>query len=452
MTSLLRDVRETVRLATPLVVVQVAVVAMSLVDTALVGRYDGGELGAVALGGTISFTVMCLGMGFSLVLDPLVSQCLGAGEPQRAWAWFRIGVRAAALAGVPVALLSILVGASLCSFGVAPDLRDATLRYLWGRAPALVFFLVYLAGKSYLQCFDKVRPLIVAALVANVFNFVADVVLIYGDAVLVGYGLPAVGLPPMGGLGAAISTTISSAVMVAVLWPAVRDLRPEGPVPARLAGVTASRVIRLGLPIGLQHVAEGGVFTIVAILAGRLGARVAAAHQIALNLASVTFMMSVGVASATAVRVGKAIGEGGSGSPRRAGLVGAGVGLAIMTLGVVAFVFFPAALAGLFTPEADLAAMAAQLIAIGGLFQLFDGLQAVMAGALRGAGDVQFPFVANLVAHWAIGFPVALFLGFELHLRAPGLWLGLTAGLVVVSIALSVRFARITRGLIARVG
>ena len=209
------------------------------------------------------------------------------------------------------------------------------------------------------------------------------------------------------------------------------------------------RVYQLGMPVGLQLLAEMGIFSLVALLSGALGPEVASAHQVALGLASFTFMGAVGVSGATAVRVGHAIGAGSS--PRRAGLLGIALGAAIMTVGAVAFTAVPHALVSAFTKDERVIAIGVDLLRIAALFQLFDGVQAVAAGALRGAGDVRFPFVANVVAHWLVGFPVALTLGFALHLGARGLWWGLTSGLVVASTALALRFSAISRRGIARV-
>src|SRR5580693_6864846 len=175
-----------------------------------------------------------------------------------------------------------------------------------------------------------------------------------------------------------------------------------------------------------------GIFSLVALLAGTLGAEVASAHQVAIGMAAFTFMGALGVSGATAVRVGHAVGAGRS--ARAAGFLGIALGAGVMMVGVVAFLAVPRLLVSAFTNDARVIAIGVDLVRIAALFQLFDGVQAVAAGALRGAGDVRFPFVANVVAHWLVGFPIALVLGFALHGGAQGLWWGLTAGLVAISI------------------
>ena len=223
--------------------------------------------------------------------------------------------------------------------------------------------------------------------------------------------------------------------------PAPRASTPPPP--------TVRRVLGLSLPIGLQLLAEIGVFSVVALLAGRLGEVSVSAHQVAIGLASFTFMGALGVSSATSVRVGHAVGEGRS--PRRVGLLGVGAGSAWMFLSGAAFALFPAPLVRIFTEDARIIELGTRLMYVAALFQVFDGVQAVAAGALRGAGDVRYPFAVNLGAHWLVGFPLAIVLGFYAHLGALGLWWGLLAGLVVVSVLLLARFLRISGRAIARV-
>ena len=213
--------------------------------------------------------------------------------------------------------------------------------------------------------------------------------------------------------------------------------------------VTLFTVLRLGLPVGLQLLAEIGVFSLVALLAGRLGTTVLSAHQIAVGLASFTFMGALGVGGATAVRVGHAIGAGRS--PRQSGLVGLGLGAVVMSVGAAVFALIPRPLIGIFTTDAEVIEVGARLLRIAALFALFDGIQAVASGALRGAGDVRFPFLANVAAHWLVGLPIALLLGFGLGMGATGLWWGLTAGLVTISVLLAARFVHLSKRAITRV-
>jgi MATE family multidrug resistance protein len=288
----------------------------------------------------------------------------------------------------------------------------------------------------------------VASIVANAVNVVACGALVLGDDALARMGLPRVGLRPLGALGAGIASSIANGVLAAcVLVPAWRA-RPRGPAPEGSA-VSIARVLTLGTPIGLQLLAEIGVFSLVAVLAGRLGTVAVSAHQIAIGLASLTFMGVLGISGATSVRVGHAIGEGRS--PRRSGVVGIAMGAGFMIICGIVFLSAPRVLVGWFTNDAAIAALAARLLLIAAAFQLFDGIQGVAAGALRGAGDVRIPFFAIAGAHWVVGFPLAIYLGFHRALGAPGLWWGLLGGLAVVAVFLTWRFLVICRTTIARV-
>jgi MATE family multidrug resistance protein len=212
--------------------------------------------------------------------------------------------------------------------------------------------------------------------------------------------------------------------------------------------LSVGKVLRLGTPIGLQLLAEMGVFSLVAVLAGRLGKVAVSAHHVAIGLASFTFMGVLGISGATAVRVGHAVGEGRS--PRRAGLLGIAMGAAFMACTGALFLVMPRSLVALFTNDPAIAELGVTLLGIAAAFQLFDGIQGVAAGALRGAGDIRFPFVANVAAHWLVGLPLALVLGFTLGRGAPGLWWGLLAGLALVAMLLLWRFLRISQRRVER--
>lgn len=444
MTALRAEVRETARLAAPLVVAQAAIMAMGLVDTAFVGSRSGTDLGGVALGNAVAFAVLSLGIGIPTALDPLISQASGAGDHARAAAWWRLGARGSILVGLPVGLLAVVVCHTLHWFGVEPALEERAVDYAIGRVPSAAFILLYIAARGTLQAYGRTSVILRSAIAANLVNALADALLVWGDDGLVAAGLPRLGIPPLGAFGAAIATSASSAMLALSL------VRPVAATPELMAAgpptrpVSARVLARLGVPLGLQQLAETGVFSVTGIMAGRLGPLAAGAHQVSLQLASFTFMAVAGVAAATSVRVGQAIGAGTPGAPRRAGLIGAGVGAVFMLTSALVFLTLALPIARALTPNETYAQMAAGLLHIAAFFQLFDGLQAVMAGALRGAGDVRIPFLANVAAHWGVGFPVAWALAFPAGLGATGLWLGLTASLVVVSLALLARFMRLS--------
>jgi MATE family multidrug resistance protein len=452
------ELRALARLSLPIALAQLGLVFMGLVDTAIIGHVSVEDLAATAIGRSIVFGVTSVGMGIGFALDPLASQAVGAGKPERAYQALRAGIQAAALVTLPTILIAFAVTLLLAPLGVDPAILPRVHAFMIGHAPGIFGYLAYLAGKSFLQAHGATRPALVASLVANIVNAVVCSLLVRGDDALVALGLPAIGLPRLGALGAGLASSIGSLLLAAIVLQAARSFRPAaapaGLPPSATAAaepppVTLATVLRLGLPVGLQLLAEIGVFSLVALLAGRLGTTVLSAHQIAVGLASFTFMGALGVGGATAVRVGHAIGAGRS--PRQSGLVGLGLGAVVMSVGAALFAVIPRPLIAIFTKDAEVIEVGANLLRIASLFALFDGIQAVASGALRGAGDVRFPFLANVAAHWLVGLPIALVLGFGLGMGAPGLWWGLTAGLVTISILLAVRFVQLSGRAITRV-
>ncbi|MCA9585957.1 MAG: MATE family efflux transporter [Myxococcales bacterium] len=457
-----RELASLLSLAWPIALAHFGMVLLGLVDVAILGRVSATELGGASMGRSVAFTLAAIGLGVGAALEPLAAQAVGAREPERAWAALGASVRACVALWVPSAALAIGATWLLPWFGIDASLVRPARLYVLGNVPGMLGVTFFIAGKTYLLAYGRTWPTLASAAAANVVNVVACLALVGGDELLARIGLPALGLPRLGALGAGIASSFANLVLGGgTLVASVRLHRklsraptaaPEH-APAPRASTppppTVRRVLGLSLPIGLQLLAEIGVFSVVALLAGRLGEVSVSAHQVAIGLASFTFMGALGVSSATSVRVGHAVGEGRS--PRRVGLLGVGAGSAWMFLSGAAFALFPAPLVRIFTEDARIIELGTRLMYVAALFQVFDGVQAVAAGALRGAGDVRYPFAVNLGAHWLVGFPLAIVLGFYAHLGALGLWWGLLAGLVVVSVLLLARFLRISGRAIARV-
>lgn len=441
----LRELRELVRLSWPITVAQLGMIAMSLVDTAILGHVSIEDLAGASIGRAIGFAAVTITMGIATGLEPLASQALGAGDPGRAWSGLLATTRACTLLWLPSVLVSLVVTLSLAPLGVEATVIDRARAFLIGQAPQMGLIGIFLANKVFLQAHGVTRPALWGSLVANVVNFVVCNVLVRGDDALIDVHLPPLGLPHLGALGAGLALSVATLVLALFVVVPARARKPRVDAPPIAAGL----VWKLGTPVGMHMLAEYAVFTLIALLAGRLGARVVSAHQIAISLASFMYMGALGVGGATAVRVGLAVGR--DRSPRRAGLLGIGVGAGFMSIGVVLFAVFPTFLVDLFTDDPDTIVLGAQLLRIAALFQLFDGVQVVAAGALRGAGDVRFPFVLNVTAYWVLGLPLALFLCFGLDLGARGLWWGVTLGLVFAAVTLASRFVVITRRRIVRV-
>lgn len=445
--SLRTEARETMRLALPIAFGQVALMAMGLVDAALVGHVSQAELAVVSLGNSVSFAILCPALGVTMAIEPLTAQAVGAGDEARAWDIVRAGTLACLLLALPTALVTWASARALGFFGVEASLLPGVESYVLARLLGMPAFLLFAAGKAFLEARGIVRPLWVGGWAANVLNFAWSSLLVFGDRALERVGLPPLGLPALGSFGAGLATSASNVVLAAIVWVALWRVRPPGArlfTSVRTLAPAARKALALGTPIGFQVFTEVGIFSCSTVLAGRLGATTAAAHQIALGVASFSYMGVLGLANATAVRVGRAVGAGEPGGPRRAGLVGLGLTTTYMLGCALILVVGGRLIASAFSPDLDVIAAATYLLLIAALFQIADGAQGVMSGALRGAADSRFASIANLICHWGVGLPIAYALAFFAGWGARGLWWGLLAGLIAVSLALVRRFFVLT--------
>jgi multidrug resistance protein, MATE family len=442
------------KLAFPLAISQLGLMALGLVDAAIVGQESKEAFAAVTVGRSVAFACMAFGMGLGMTLEPIVSQALAAGEPQVARNALKQTLAAVLLIAFPTALLAFALTYALRVFHVEEATLVGAREYLIGNIPGLYFFLAYLPAKTFLQAHGRTAPMLWAALTANIVNVVVCSALVRGDAALRSIGIAPLGLPKWGPFGAGVAGTIASGILFVGCYIAVARMgKTAAPqlVPGEAHAPQVPSVRKLfvqSLPVGVQLLAEVGVFSLTAFLATGYGTVVNNAHQIVLGLASFTFMGALGVAGATSIRVGNAVGEGRS--ARLAGMLGIGLGASYMCISALGFTLFAPNLAWLFAKDADVAELAIELLHIAAVFQLMDGVQGVAAGALRGAGDLRFTSIANLVSHWVIGLPLALLLAYGFRMGVHGLWWGLTSGIVVVAVAMTIRFYRISGSAIQR--
>jgi MATE family, multidrug efflux pump len=421
--------RDLLRLAAPLAAQQVGFQLMGTVDALMLGRWSDAALAGAGVGNNLLFAITCIAMGLVMGVDSVVPQAIGAGRPADARRAMAAGMRLALLVGLAATLLTMLSPFVLDLAHVEPDVIAEARPYVYLRALGVVPFVATIALRSYLAARGTTRPLIVAVVAGNIVNAGLDALLIYG------FGL--------GVLGAALATLLVQLVTLAVYWIAVRALDRDIPH-VRSTRADIVQIARYGWPVGGQLFAEVGIFGVATVLAAAMGKVPAAAHSIALNLASMTFSFAVGVASATSVRVGHAVGAGDVRLARHRGLMGLQVGLTVMACFAATFLIIPGVIAHAFTDSTRVVAATIPLLQIAALFQLSDGTQAIGAGALRGLGDTHATLWGNLFGHYVIGLPIMLGLGFGAALGAPGLWWGLSAGLTVTGVYLFVRFVRST--------
>jgi MATE family multidrug resistance protein len=430
------ELRATIRLAVPVVVVQLGFMLMGVVDTLMVGRLSAAALAAVAIGNLYFFNVSIFGTGTLMALDPIIAQALGAGDEDTV----AVALQRGLILSLGLSLLTALLLAPAAPVlrllhqpaEIIPD-AGAYLRIsIVGVAPYFAFVVL----RQSLQAMHKVGPIVVTVLAANLANAFFNWVFVYGH----------LGSPPMGVAGSAIATSIGRWMMLILLLAiAWRDIRPHV-LPAR-AGIAAwpalRRMLGIGIPIGAQQALEAGAFGAIGLLMGLIGTTAVAAHQIAITLAAFTFMVPLGVGSAAAVRVGHAIGAGDTVRARSAIRAAYAAGVGFMTVTALVFLGAPRLLARAFTTDAGVIEVAVALIPIAGFFQVFDGGQAVGAGVLRGAGDTTAPLVVMLTGYWLIGVPVSAYLGFRTSLGAAGLWWGFVISLAAVAVFLNVRIRRL---------
>jgi MATE family multidrug resistance protein len=308
-------------------------------------------------------------------------------------------------------------------------------RYAHALIGGVLPFYLFIVLRQSLQAMGHVRAILTVAVAGNVVNVGLNWVLIFGN----------LGFPPLGAVGSGWATTGSRWFMLAALlvlgWPllvpSLRPLRSDA-----IAARALERLLRVGVPVGAQQFLEFGVFGAAGLLMGLLGAIPLASHQVALQLAALTFMVPLGVAQATSVLVGQSVGRGDAPGARRATGAGLAVGVGFMTLTAAMFLALPGPLSRIFSDDAAVVATAALLLPIAGVFQVFDGVQVVAAGALRGVGDTRVPMIVNLVGFWVVGLPVSAALGLELGGGPPGVWWGLAIGIGVVAVLLAVRVRR----------
>lgn len=445
------ELRALVRLGVPIVASMAASQVLGFVDTAMVGRLDAVALAALGIGNGLYFTLSIVAMGLVLGMDPLVSQAIGAGDRPRARAVLWQAVWIALISALPGMLLALVAMQFLERIGIDHATSESARSYIYGRCLNVIPFLLFTAGRTYLQAVGGAGAIVWAYVWTNVVNVVFNVLLIYGDPGLERLGLPAMGFPPLGVFGAGLASTIASFATLGVIYRATvrhggRPIRDD----FRRDLDTMRRIIGVGWPIAMHLLAEVGAFSVAGIFAGWLGPRALAGHQVALGLASMSFVFALGVANAAAVRVGMAVGRKDSEGARRAGLAGLLAGALIMSVSISLFAFAPGFCARILSDKPDVIEAAIPLLRIAAIFQLADAAQVIMAGALRGAGDTRSAQVANMIGYYVVGLPLALLLGFVFKLGAPGIWWGLTAALFGVAITLLVRFMRLSRQEIRR--
>jgi len=408
--------------------------SMNTVDIIMIGQLGPAAIGAIGVGGNAFYCLAIFGLGLLLGLDTLVSQSHGAGNRSDTHRSLAQGVYAAVLIGLPLMIVFRFVPPIFDLFGINPEVSVLAGPFLLALSWSTLPLLLYGAFRRYLQGIGHVRPVMFALISANVVNWFFNWLLI----------------PRLGVVGSAVSTCLARVYMAGTLlffvwWfergyeAGFRSLlrKPDMQRMARLLGI--------GLPAATQILLEIGAFGAAGILAARLAPVALAAHQIALSCAAVSYMVPLGISSAAAVAVGQAVGRGEPAVARRSGFIALGLALAFMSGSAMAVWFIPRPILRIYTKDGGVLGSAVGLLAIAALFQLFDGVQTVATGALRGIGETRVPMLVNLGGYWMFGLPVGYLLCFHAGRGVAGLWWGLTLALVAIALVLLYSWDRRSR-------
>lgn len=420
-----------IALAVPVVFAELGWMLMSVVDTIMVGRIGPAAIGATGVGGSVFYSFAIFGMGLLLGLDTLVSQSWGAGDRDDCHHSLSQGIYIALFVAPCLMILFAFMPPVFNAFGVNAQVSALAGPFLLTLSASTLPLLLYAALRRYLQGTGHVRPVMFVLLTANVINWLFNWLLIEGHA----------GFRALGVVGSALSTCIARVYMAAMLavfiWWFERNTELGLKTFIRKPDWRRLRfLLRIGLPAATQILLEVSAFGAAALLAGRLTAAALAAHQIAITCAALSYMVPLGVSSAAAVGVGQAIGQGDPKLARRRGFIALGLACAFMLCSAVCFLLFPRQILRIYTRDAEVLWIGSGLLALAALFQLFDGIQTVATGALRGLGNTRTPMLVNLAGYWLFGLPIGYALCFHFRFGIFGLWWGLTLSLVVIALVL----------------
>lgn len=431
-----RDVARLAQLAWPIVLTQLALMLMGTVDYMMVGRAGVLEVGAVMLGNVWKMGTVMLGMGVIFGIAPLVSQAHGAGDGRRSALALQRGVVLGLCFALPIGAAWLGARKALLAFGQDAETAARASRYLLAQLPSLPFFLVWMAQREYLQGRGIVLPTFFIALFVNALNAFLNWVLIFGN----------LGAPELGAVGAGWATCVMQILLPLLTWGWMRAARltegawtPWGRASFELSGLM--EVLRLGLPVGLALLFEMWAFQTMTLWAGQLGRVELAAHSFVLNMASFSFMVPLGIALAATTRVGNLIGAGDRPAAQRAAWVAFAIAGGAMACFGALYALAPDPLVRLYTDDAEVIARAAAVLPIVAAFQVFDGLQVVGGGILRGMGKTKPPMVIHFLGFYGLGLPLSWLLTFRLDHGLAGVWWGIALGLLAVAIAFVVWIA-----------
>jgi MATE family multidrug resistance protein len=435
MTDLKRHITSTLNLAYPVIIGQLGVIMMGVVDSLMVGRIGAAPLAAAALGSSLTFIVIIIGLGLSMAVTPLVAIAVGAKKYEDCGVYFRQSLLINTVFSIIITVLIFFVADLIRYFDQPVEVQLQAQSYMKIIGLSSIPLMLFSTYKQFIEGLSVMRPAMIITLLANIINAFANWILIFGNL-----GFPALALN-----GAGWATFSSRLFMALAMMGFVMNNKffKDYDVSFHFKSINwriIKKILSLGLPSGMQYFFEVGAFSFAVVMVGWLGAKQQAAHQIAINLASISFMAVLGISAAGSIRVGNAVGRKDIKETRRAGFTASFLGASVMFFSGLIFIFFRNFLPTLYINDKDVISIASSLLIIAAIFQLSDGFQAVGIGILRGLTDVKIPTAITFIAYWVVGLPVGYLLGFTFNLGVQGVWIGLLSGLTTSAILLTLRF------------
>jgi MATE family multidrug resistance protein len=435
MSYIKKHIISTIQLAYPVIIGQLGIIMMGVVDSLMVGKLGAAPLAAAALGNSLTFILLIIGIGVSMAVTPLVAIAVGAHKFEDCGIYFRQSLLVNTIFSILLAVLIFFAADLIQYFDQPLDVQfqaRSYMRILGFSSLPLMLFQTY---KQFIEGLSIMRPAMIIALLANIINAFTNWLLIFGN-----WGFPELGLD-----GAGWATFASRGFMALAIMGFVMNTKffRQYDVSFHFKSINWSiikKILSLGLPSGFQYFFEVGAFSFAVVMVGWLGTKQQAAHQIAINLASISFMAVLGISAAGSIRVGNAVGKKDIIETRRAGFTASILGASIMFVSAIIFILFRNFLPTLYVNDEVVISYASSLLVIAALFQISDGTQAVGIGILRGLTDVKIPTAVTFIAYWIVGLPVGYLLGFNFEMGVQGVWIGLLLGLTTSAILLTLRF------------
>ena len=428
-------IKRTLELSYPVIIGQLGFIMMGVVDSLMVGVLGPVPLAAASLGNSLTLLIFIVGIGVSFAVTPLVAISVGAKKYSECGIYFRQSLLVNVTFGLILMSVTIICSEFIVYFDQPVEVIAIAKSYTKILGLSAIPMMLFQTYKQFIEGLSIMKPAMIITILANIVNALTNWVLIFGNL-----GFPALGLDGAGWATFSSRVFMASGLMIYVMN---KHSFKQYDVSFHFKNINLpviKKILSLGLPSGIQYFFEVGAFAFAVIMIGWLGTDQLAAHQIAINLASISFMVVLGLSTAGSIRVGNAVGEQNVKQIRSAGFTTIIIAICFMAMSGVAFIAFRNLLPMLYIDDETVISIASSLLIIAALFQLSDGVQAVGIGILRGLTDVKIPTAITFIAYWVVGLPTGYFLGFNLGYDVQGVWIGLLAGLTTSAVLLTLRF------------